>query len=68
MLTPGYPMFITTPKVVQQAGPDLEKTIEQVNKPLDLKTIQELNARVDIDKKTPAQVASEYLKSAGFVK
>jgi osmoprotectant transport system substrate-binding protein len=68
VLTPGYPMFITTPKVVQQAGPDLEKTINEVNKPLDLKTIQELNARVDIDKKQPAQVANEYLKSAGFVK
>jgi glycine betaine/choline ABC-type transport system substrate-binding protein len=66
VLTPGYPMFITTPKVLQQAGPDMAKTIEQVNKPLDLKTIQELNARVDIDKKQPAQVASEYLKSAGF--
>jgi osmoprotectant transport system substrate-binding protein len=68
VLTPGYPMFITTPKIVKQAGPDLEKTIDAVNKPLDLKTIQELNARVDIDKKSPAQVASEYLKSAGFVK
>ncbi len=68
VLTPGYPIFITTPKVVQQAGPDFEKTITEVNKPLDLKTIQELNARVDVDKKQPAQVAGEYLKSAGFVK
>jgi glycine betaine/choline ABC-type transport system substrate-binding protein len=68
VLTPGYPMFITTPKIVQQAGPDFEKTITEVQKPLDLKTIQELNARVDIDKKSPADVASEYLKSAGFVK
>jgi osmoprotectant transport system substrate-binding protein len=68
VLTPGYPMFITTKKVVQQAGPDLEKTINAVNKPLDLKTIRELNARVDVDKKPPADVASEYLKSAGFIK
>jgi glycine betaine/choline ABC-type transport system substrate-binding protein len=68
VLTPGYPMFITTPKIVKQAGPDLEKTIAAVNKPLDLKTIQELNARVDLDKQTPAAVASEYLKSGGFVK
>jgi osmoprotectant transport system substrate-binding protein len=30
--------------------------------------MQELNARVDIDKKPPADVASEYLKSAGFIK
>jgi glycine betaine/choline ABC-type transport system substrate-binding protein len=68
VLTPGYPMFITTPKIVKQAGPDFEKTIEAVNKPLDLQTIRELNARVDIDKKSPADVANEYLKSAGFVK
>src|SRR5436190_6634382 len=68
VLTPGYPMFITTKKIVQQAGPDLAKTIETVNKPLDLKTIRELNARVDIDKKPPAEVATEYLKSAGFIK
>jgi osmoprotectant transport system substrate-binding protein len=68
VLTPGYPMFITTPKIVKEAGPDFQKTIEAVQKPLDLKTIRELNARVDVDKKTPSQVASEYLKSAGFVK
>lgn len=68
VLTPGYPMFITSKKVVQQAGPDLEKTINQVNQDLDLKTIRELNARVDIDKQSPAAVAQEYLKSAGFVK
>jgi glycine betaine/choline ABC-type transport system substrate-binding protein len=30
--------------------------------------MQELNARVDIDKKKPAEVATEYLKQAGFVK
>jgi osmoprotectant transport system substrate-binding protein len=68
VLTPGYPMFITTPKILKQAGPDFAKTIEEVQKPLDLKTIRELNARVDIDKKSPADVASEYLKSAGFIK
>jgi osmoprotectant transport system substrate-binding protein len=68
VLTPGYPMFVTTPKIVKQAGPDLQKTIEEVQKPLDLKTIRELNARVDIDKQSPAAVASQYLKSAGFIK
>jgi osmoprotectant transport system substrate-binding protein len=68
VLTPGYPIWITSKKVVQQAGPDYAKTIEAVNKPLDLKTIRELNARVDIDKQSPAAVASEYLKSAGFIK
>ena len=30
--------------------------------------MQELNARVDIDKETPEQVASQYLKESGLVK
>ena len=34
---------------------------------LTLPVIQELNARVDIDKQEPAAVAHEYLKSAGLV-
>lgn len=68
ILTPGYPMWITSQKVVKQAGPDYEKTIAEVSKPLTLKVIRELNARVDIDKQQPAAVASEYLKSAGFTK
>src|SRR6266550_1407784 len=57
ILTPGYPMFVTSQDVVDQAGPDLESTITQVQQNLDLKTIRELNARVDIDKQQPAAVA-----------
>ena len=68
ILTPGYPIFITTHKVIDKAGRDYANTIELVNKNLDLKTIRELNARVDIDKQSPAAVAHEYLKSSGYVK
>src|SRR5436190_8239799 len=67
VLTPGYPMFITSQDTVNKAGPDLEKTITEVQKNLDLKTIRELNARVDLDKQQPADVAHAYLKAAGFV-
>lgn len=67
VLTPGYPMFVTSQKVVDEAGPDLENTIVEVQKDLDLKTIQELNARVDVDKQQPSAVAHQYLKAAGFV-
>jgi glycine betaine/choline ABC-type transport system substrate-binding protein len=67
ILTPGYPMFVTSQDVVDQAGPDLESTITEVQKNLDLQTIRELNARVDIDKQQPADVAHEYLKASGFV-
>jgi osmoprotectant transport system substrate-binding protein len=67
ILTPGYPMFVTSQDVVSKAGPDLESTITEVQKDLDLKTIRELNARVDIDKQQPSAVAHQYLKAAGFV-
>jgi glycine betaine/choline ABC-type transport system substrate-binding protein len=67
ILTPGYPMFVTSQDVVKKAGPDMEKTITEVQQNLDLKTIRELNARVDIDKQQPSAVAKEYLKASGFV-
>ena len=30
--------------------------------------MQELNARVDLDKQKPAEVANEYLKESGYIK
>jgi glycine betaine/choline ABC-type transport system substrate-binding protein len=39
-----------------------------VQAPLTNEVQRELNSRVVLDKKTPKQVASEYLKEAGFVK
>jgi glycine betaine/choline ABC-type transport system substrate-binding protein len=63
----GNPIFISSLKANQAAGPDYQKTIEEVQKGLDLPTMQELNARVTIDKEEPAAVAADYLKSAGYV-
>jgi glycine betaine/choline ABC-type transport system substrate-binding protein len=63
----GNVIFITDQKTVQSAGPDFQKTITDVQGQLSLKVMQELNARVDIDKQTPKAVAHEYLKSAGYV-
>jgi glycine betaine/choline ABC-type transport system substrate-binding protein len=68
VLTPGYPMFVTTQDVVKEAGPDFESTIVAVQQTLDLRTIRELNARVDVDKEQPSAVAEQYLKAAGYVK
>jgi glycine betaine/choline ABC-type transport system substrate-binding protein len=64
----GNVVFITDPATVKKAGPDYQKTIEQVQRGLSLPVIQELNARVDIDKQTPADVAAEYLKESGYIK
>ena len=64
----GNVIFVTDPSTVSKAGPDYEKTIVSVQKGLTIPVMQELDARVDIDKQTPAQVASEYLKEDGYIK
>jgi osmoprotectant transport system substrate-binding protein len=54
-------------ETVEQAGPDLEKVVAQVEEGLTGEVMSELNARVDLDKKTPKQVATEYLQESGLV-
>ena len=63
----GNLIFITTQDEVKKAGPDYAKTIEQVQTGLTLQVMQELNARVDIDKQEPAAVAKQYLQEAGYI-
>jgi osmoprotectant transport system substrate-binding protein len=59
--------LVVRSEVVQEAGPDLEKVVTQVNEGLTDEAMQELNARVDLDKKTPEEVAGEYLSETGLV-
>ena len=63
----GNVIFVTTPKVVEEAGPDYEKTILQVQEGLTLEVMQELDARVELEKETPKAAAAAYLESAGYV-
>jgi osmoprotectant transport system substrate-binding protein len=63
----GNVIFVTTPKVVEEAGPDYEKTILQVQEGLSLDVMQELDARVELEKETPKAAAAAYLESAGYV-
>ncbi len=63
----GNVIFVTKDSVVEEAGPDYEKTIVAVQKGLTLEVMQELDARVELEKKSAKQVAGEYLKSAGYV-
>jgi glycine betaine/choline ABC-type transport system substrate-binding protein len=55
-------------EALKSLGPEGQKVIEQVQKPLTEKVMQELNARVDIDKQKPAESAKSYLQQAGFTK
>jgi glycine betaine/choline ABC-type transport system substrate-binding protein len=66
VLPAGNVIFISDSKVVEEAGPDYQATIEKVQEGLSLEVMQELNARVDIDKQKPEDVAAEYLKEAGY--
>ena len=49
----GNVIWVTDQSTVQKAGPDYQATIEKVQKGLTLPVMQELNARVDIDKQEP---------------
>jgi osmoprotectant transport system substrate-binding protein len=62
----GNIIFVTTPKVVAKAGPDYEKTVVQVQQGLTLPVMQELDARVELEKQTPKEAAASYLESAGY--
>jgi osmoprotectant transport system substrate-binding protein len=50
-----------------KGGAEIQKIAQQVQKGLTDEVMSELNARVDLDKKTPEAVASEYLKESGLV-
>jgi len=62
----GNVIFVTKKSTVEKAGPDYEDTIVQVQEGLDLKVMQELDARVELEKQTPKEAAAAYLKSAGY--
>ena len=64
----GNVIFVSKKSTVEKAGPDYEKTILQVQEGLTLKVMQELDARVELEKETPAAAAKSYLESAGYVK
>jgi osmoprotectant transport system substrate-binding protein len=62
----GNVIFVTKQSVADKAGPDYEKTIVQVQEGLTLPVMQELDARVELEKQTPKEAAAAYLKSAGY--
>ena len=62
----GNVIFVTKAATAEEAGPDYEKTIVQVQEGLTLPVMQELDARVELEKQTPAEAAAAFLKSAGY--
>jgi osmoprotectant transport system substrate-binding protein len=67
MFPPYNSTFVVRDAVARKAGPDLPKIIDRLQKGLTDEVMQELNARVDLDKQTPGTVAAEYLEQTGLV-
>jgi osmoprotectant transport system substrate-binding protein len=68
VLPAGNVLFVATEEIVDEAGEDFGTTIESVQENLTLEVMQELNARVDIDKEDPAEAAEAYLKEFGYIR
>jgi osmoprotectant transport system substrate-binding protein len=67
MFPPYNSMLVMKQETADEAGADLETTINLIQEGLTDEAMQELNARVDLDKKDPAQVATEYLTESGYI-
>jgi glycine betaine/choline ABC-type transport system substrate-binding protein/ABC-type proline/glycine betaine transport system permease subunit len=67
LFPPYNATLIAKTSVADAAGPDFKKTVDLVTGGLTTEVMQELNSRVDLDKETPAKVASEYLHEAGYL-
>ncbi|HYI79466.1 MAG TPA: glycine betaine ABC transporter substrate-binding protein [Thermoleophilaceae bacterium] len=67
MFPPYNSTLVVRDQTVEAAGPDMPKVVAQVEKGLTGEVMSELNARVDLDKKTPKEVATEYLQESGLI-
>jgi glycine betaine/choline ABC-type transport system substrate-binding protein len=64
---PGNVTFVASKKTADSAGPDLKETVETVQQGLTERVMQELNARVDVDREEPRTVARAYLRESGYI-
>jgi osmoprotectant transport system substrate-binding protein len=67
MFPPYNSTLVVRNDVIEKAGPDFAKTVDMVSKGLTDEVMQELNARVDLDKSTPQDVAGQYLQESGLI-
>jgi glycine betaine/choline ABC-type transport system substrate-binding protein len=58
--------FTVRDPAAKKLGPEGQKVVTNIQKYMTEPIMQELNARVDIDKQEPAKVAADYLKNFGF--
>jgi glycine betaine/choline ABC-type transport system substrate-binding protein len=64
-LPAGNVFWLTKTEVAEEGGPRYEKAILAAQKDLTLKKVQEMDAEVNLEGRSPAEVAADYLKSTG---
>jgi osmoprotectant transport system substrate-binding protein len=67
MFPPYNSTLIMKQETADAGGENLRNTVELIQEQLTDENMQELNARVELDKKDPAQVAQEYLTETGMI-
>ncbi len=67
MFPPYNSTLVVRDDVLKKAGPDFDAAVAVATKGLTDEVMQELNARVDLDKETPEAVAGQYLEETGLV-
>jgi osmoprotectant transport system substrate-binding protein len=67
MFPPYNSTLVVRDDVLEKAGADFDATVAVATEGLTDEVMQELNARVDLDKETPEAVAGQYLEETGLV-
>jgi osmoprotectant transport system substrate-binding protein len=67
MFPPNNSSLVVRKEVAEQAGPTLPDTLKVIQAALTDENMQELNARVDLDGQSPAEVAKAYLTENGLI-
>jgi osmoprotectant transport system substrate-binding protein len=67
MFPPYNSTLVVRDDVLKKAGQDFDATVALATEGLTDEVMQELNARVDLDKETPEAVAGQYLQETGLV-
>jgi osmoprotectant transport system substrate-binding protein len=67
MFPPYNSTLVMKQATAEAAGRDLPKALQMIQEQLTDENMQELNARVDLDRKDPAEVAKEYLTETGLI-
>jgi glycine betaine/choline ABC-type transport system substrate-binding protein len=67
MFPPYNSTLVMKKETADAGGENLRRAVELIQEQLTDENMQELNARVDLDKKDPATVAEEYLTETGLI-